>query len=481
MKNKKLLCAICFLLLIPCLILPTSANSALTKWGGKDANGVLTTSEGCPIIVEHENLIFNINELPDTDPVMDNSDIDSSVTAEYTFYNPSDVEITAKLAFPFGIVRESDYNSDNEKYCITVNGERLNAEIRHTLFGGHFEYKFDVNKDLPRLLDEYIKDDFFNDQMTITKYSVKITDFDQEAYGVYWGLDINPSEYPDTFFYIPSAPSTWDQDDGNFRVGGAASFVGKTIDIYLFGKDRGIPELKFYTGSLGKDGEEARGSSTLVKKTVVDFREFIFHYYDENCGISEMDWYNASVINLQQYKSREKKYIYTARLNDDYKSNFMTWYYYDLTVGAGERITNSVTAPLIGGIDISKTAPVFDYTYLISPAATWSKFGDLDIYINTPYYLVFSNIDGFEKTENGYKLHLDGLPREKDEYSFSFSNGYEKHEGKVKDLVFKLCTEEKPIQKFNLLYVLLFYGVPILIGVVLLVLIIHIIRKIKKR
>lgn len=64
MKNKRLLALICLLLLLPCLILPVSANSALTQWGGKDVNGVVSTDEDCPIVVEHETLTFNINELP---------------------------------------------------------------------------------------------------------------------------------------------------------------------------------------------------------------------------------------------------------------------------------------------------------------------------------------------------------------------------------------------------------------------------------
>ena len=108
----------------------------------------------------------------------------------------------------------------------------------------------------------------------------------------------------------------------------------------------------------------------------------------------------------------------------------MSWYYYEITVGAKDRIINSVTAPMIPGINISYNPPKYDYTYLISPAATWSDFGKLDIYINTPYYLIYSNIDGFEKTENGYELHLDGLPREKDSYHLTL-DGLIKEEGKV--------------------------------------------------
>ena len=133
----------------------------------------------------------------------------------------------------------------------------------------------------------------------------------------------------------------------------------------------------------------------------------------------------------------------------DYHRYFMTWYYYDITIDAGERIINSVTAPMIPGTNISYTPPKYDYTYLISPAATWKDFGDLDIIINTPYYMTYSSIDGFEKTESGYKLHLDGLPIEKGKYKLTL-NGLEKEEDKVKDLVFKLSTSENPKSKSQL-------------------------------
>ena len=129
-KQTKVIIAIVLLMaMFPLMLVPASANSALTKWGGKDANGVMMTSD-CPIIVEHETLTFNINELPEPDPLANTDGLDSSVTAEYTFYNPSDTEITAKLAFPFGVVKSTDYNSADEKYSITVNGQKISEKTK---------------------------------------------------------------------------------------------------------------------------------------------------------------------------------------------------------------------------------------------------------------------------------------------------------------------------------------------------------------
>ena len=47
---------------------------------------------------------------------------------------------------------------------------------------------------------------------------------------------------------------------------------------------------------------------------------------------------------------------------------------------------------------------------LLSPAKTWKSFGNLEIEINTPYYISDCSIDGFTKTENGYTAKYEGLP-----------------------------------------------------------------------
>ena len=93
-----------------------------------------------------------------------------------------------------------------------------------------------------------------------------------------------------------------------------------------------------------------------------------------------------------------------------------------------------MSAPIYPDIDGEYSPSVYGYTYLLSPASTWADFGRLDIVINTPYYLIDSNLEGFEKTENGYSLSLDGLPKEDGEHT---------------DLSFSLCQEGEPTRSSN--------------------------------
>ena len=111
----------------------------------------------------------------------------------------------------------------------------------------------------------------------------------------------------------------------------------------------------------------------------------------------------------------------------------MQWYEYEITVGPGERIVNTVTAPIFPSINTRYNPTIYDYTYLLSPAQTWKSFGTLEIVVNTPYYITESSLEGFEKTEDGYKLTLDGLPDS--------------------ELTFQLCSSENPEKpKTNIFY-----------------------------
>ena len=477
-KHTKIIVAtITLLIMLPLMIIPASANSALTEWGGKDANGIVAADEDCPIVVEHETLTFNINDLPDANPYEgDNSSLESYVTAEYTFYNPSDAEITATLAFPFGVVKSTDYDATDERYSITVNGEKIETELRHTYYYSR-SGEFDVNENIPRLVDDYVRDDYFNDELKIKKYTVILsTTGDEIAYN--WKFDINPDEYPNTVFYVPSKDYTSKQENGSLRVTGIMNSKRREIDVYVFGEAKGVPEFKFYTHSWTFNGEvhggdEVEGTSSIINSKVINFSDFIFENYDEGSNVSRMDWYNATIHKLQT-ENLSNKFLYFARFDENYQNSLMSWYCYDITIGAGERITNSVTAPMIPRTSIRTSPPTYTYNYLISPAATWADFGSLDIIINTPYYLTYSNIDGFEKTDNGYELHLDGLPMTKDRYKLTL-NGIEKVEGGVKDLAFKISTAEKPQSKNKLtpiqtvllvIAIIIFLPILIVVGII---------------
>lgn len=117
----------------------------------------------------------------------------------------------------------------------------------------------------------------------------------------------------------------------------------------------------------------------------------------------------------------------------------------------GERIVNEVTAPVYPSINGRWTPSVYGYTYLLSPAQTWTQFGTLDIIINTPFCLIKSSISDFKKTENGYRLSYNGLPSQ--------------------ELEFSLCRTENPEERWHGIQghtpvLSIFIGMAVVVGVV---------------
>lgn len=141
--------------------------------------------------------------------------------------------------------------------------------------------------------------------------------------------------------------------------------------------------------------------------------------YPEDSCILESDWYNAMVDELNVSSTESYNCIIRYSRVFNLKSCLLRWYEYEITLAPGERIVNSVTAPIYPDIDENMKPTVYKYTYLLSPAQTWADFGSLDIVINTPFYLIDN--EDFEKTETGYRLSLDGLPDGELEFSLSSS------------------------------------------------------------
>ena len=441
-RMKAIIATLTLCLMLPFMMIPSSANSALTEWSGRKENVVMTTDGDSPIVVEHETLTFDIQDLIDTysrssekfDPT---KEYKSSVTAEYNFYNPSDMTVTAELAFPIGNLSESAENEySKDKYSIKVNGETIEHQIRHT----YASYgTFNLEYDLPRLKDDYATHEFVNLDTKVTKYVFEVNLVNENHSGyprVY--VDLDTSDYGNTKVYSNYYANNI--GDGVIRYT-RNNLVD--VPIYFIGEvPEKMPEFTVFKYIFNSDDIEILPSTSRVKEVkTMTFRDLAFAGYKEEYGISEMDWYNAVMLGIKSDSPVLQDQYMTLQAHD-----FLCWYTYELEFAPGERIVNSVTAPMIPGQNINYNPRHFKYTYLISPAVTWADFGSMDIYVNTPYYMVESNIDGFEKTESGYYLHLDGLPMTKKRLDISWDE-IKIAEPEVKDLYFSLCESESPTYK----------------------------------
>ena len=399
MRKKIAVAFLASLLLNLLLAVPIQANSAQRHWSGTDSTGALVKDKNCPLVVDKELLTFDVQEFPKNyyNSIEEFLAYTGKVTAEYTFRNPADYTVTAALVFLFGnLPNYGEYiydsptdkyitASDTEKYGVKVNGEPIDVAVRHTLKA--HGTSFSLDEDMPKLTDGYISDSFFRPDLPVwvRQYSVEGIGAENQA---------------------ATAAFVLREDSSKTRV--------------LWAEKNGIATLKDgIAWSLYENGaceKKIDGSITLKYSEQMTFRDFAFREYDNSSGISESDWYNAQVAFLND---GSEDWMYGGIYTDRSAFSLMRWYEYTLTLEPGQTLTNTVTAPLYPSIDAEYTPSIYSYTYLLSPAKTWARFGELKIVVNTPYYMTENNQGGFLRTEKGYELTLPGLPEK--ELTFTLS------------------------------------------------------------
>ena len=426
---------LCTVLLLGLAAVPAYANSAQSHWSGIDSTGAIVTDENCPIVVERERLTFALQEFPSNyySSAAELERYPGSVTAEYAFHNPSNYTVTATLVFPFGKLPSyayfgnsaaggQDFFRDAGRYGITVDGEPVDLQVRHTLSYGYEQ--FSLAKDLPLLSDGYVEDPLYRPGLPVTvlHYTVSGVDAQYNAANVAlrWTGDSTQTRI-----------LVEEQSGGRFAEDQIQVAVwannGESITVYLFGQ---VPaeEMQWTFYENGAWETEIEGTLTLSGTEQLTFEEYAMRSYPADAGILAHDWYNAVVAHLNYDASG----LACGMLGEEIgrlSGSLMRWYQYELALEPGQRVINTVTAPIYPAIDTSYEPDLFRYTYLLSPAQAWSSYGELEIVVNTPFYLSNSRVEGFEKTEAGYTVQLSGLP-----------------DG---ELTFDLAAAEKPVREAN--------------------------------
>ncbi len=424
MPYRILTLLLCAVLLFFGNALPAFANSAQTWFEGVDASGAIMPSTESPIVVEHETLTFDIGIFPEPYYYSDGEyeAYTARVSAAYTFYNPSDYTVTARLLFPFGTLPYYMDNNrgimdDTEAYDITLGGETVAKTVRHTLSGDAFS----LAQDLSLITDGFAEDDFYAPDLTVTKYTFAVEGEDAGARAACVAFDL-PRGEADYRIFFPEQSGMHRQKDGDMRLSVGARKSGYTFEVYVIGTPlSAMPKWTLYRDGGVEDGEELRGTASLVSTETTTLLSLALSYRDEQSAVSETDWYNAVLAALKQGQAGTPDYplVRCEALGADFEHSLMRWYEYEITLAPRERVLNTVTAPIYPAIDLRHEPSVYEYTYLLSPARTWTQFGSLEIVINTPYFVTKSSLDTFEKTDNGYSLTLDGLPES--ELTFTLS------------------------------------------------------------
>lgn len=430
----------CLLLLVITLfsftLSPTMAfaNSAQRYFEGIDANGALVNETECPVEVKSERLTFNIADYPVLRE--ENFDYNSNVIAEYTFYNPADYDVNMQLVFPFGKVPywiENDY-VDIQKYEVYVNDVKVDREIR-AIYSE--DEKFSLSRDLQKIQDERKSFRHFSDNTPVYKYTVKSTfihDYDG-ASTPYARFNCNGR----TLFFSGSVSMEYDSSK-NVKIYGEEqrtlySVGGKLSDAFF--KPTYCVNIRSEVDGIFKyENKTINGETEYEYLEELTFEDLVFADYSDQSGINRNDYYNAVAD-----KNENRNFTDSATSLDvfDLTNRMLLWYQYDLSIPANATATNKVVAPIYPAFDSSWKPPKYEYTYLLSPASSWASFADLDVIINTEYYLSEESLSGFNKTaENSYTAHFDTLPD--------------------RELMFTLCQSDNPEEdnSYSTIFIILF-------------------------
>ena len=356
------------------------ANSAIMKSEGMTSGGASLETE-CSLSVIHEDLFFDITGFADDFTVMENETSTGTVTAEYTLLNESDEKIRAELAFAAGYFGGSQFADRENPVRILQNGEELSFRTRYT-----YEERSGGEPDVKKLSDEVSEDPFFSPDMPVYVKNCTVTG--EEKF-----TPVIDGDWE--WLWIPSAGKG--PDGPVFHPE-----ENKTVTVYSFGKGEDL--------SLSAESVPI----TVETAVVTDLFSVISTMEERPADISDTDWYNVVIDAWNQNTASfgEGKLLCGPVLRED-KGRLVRWYEYSLTAEPGETFVNTVTVPLYPELFGSTSGKSVDndYTYLLSPARSFARFGTLDVKIRSPYRpTLYHRSEELEKSGDVYTVSYDTLP-----------------------------------------------------------------------
>ncbi|MBR1797633.1 MAG: hypothetical protein IJ757_06465 [Clostridiales bacterium] len=401
------------------------ANSGPIEWWyGNEGEGPKPEDSDCPLEVTSETLTFDIPDLlpPDIHRWTEDTitGYESHVTAEYTFYNPTDETIAANLVFPFSIFPYTQNlrfaTALDDRYSITVNGQTVERTVMTTYLEPGVE--FDARNMMPEQVndEDYLEDDYYHPDMPVVRclYDHYSLQQDENHYATVYLDPAGKAE--DRVYYVPyglcdysrvpARDPSKSRDIINVYVGD-----DQDLELYVIGTDNDIDVRLPLSGELIKP---------VIRETMT-FEELLLSGRPDGLNVSDTTWYNLTLdqINANPRRHEFNEYILYNNFYGESTSllipqgTFLRWYCYTLTVEPGQTVVNRVEAPLYPDICDShayETKTTYNYEYLLSPASLWADFGELYIRINTPYDLKNFSLRGMREVEGGYEGYFDGLP-----------------------------------------------------------------------
>ena len=334
-----------------------NANSGIRKIQ-TNSYGLINVKDN-PIEVLKEDLIFDLYS---------NS---ATVSAEYTFHNQSDDDITAELLFPVGI---ANLNGIAQVYSpsVYVNSSKIETKMR--LMPLHKNEIVDNLKDLSDDYTETILDNYIIYKCKLTNPSnVNLTDL--RISGGYILSDLYSIDFDELNKYL---------DNSSTQL--TSTYAQKSFYVLAKGE---------YT--ITSDNGSVEYSTTLSSK-----QELVKDYFASNSTLYRdlYEYYeDVDVYNIYVYQGSTEMYNLELCAVIDY----------NIDIAANSDCVNKVTTNMEYIENHAYKSTVYEIDYYVSPAKTFRSFKNLNIYLNTDMYLIDSTVDFVDQKDGTYKISYEEL------------------------------------------------------------------------
>lgn len=408
------------------------ANSASREYVGYDSSGVIVTTENCPIVVNKENLTFDVYSSDGAQGFAHEPNVTGKVTAEYTFFNPSELNAKVRCLFPFGFVSivNDARPTEKEVYAVKINGTATDKKVRYTFKEDRHE-NLDLIKDLQYFSDDFFADDFFKTDLPVYEYVFKIINDEGRALkNIGFSIDVSDVGC------VVSGDSVKYEKKGNVMelTIWKDDFEEGRVSLSFIGKDVSDIENKF--AFFDEQRKSVEAGVVVEQKTENNLKDYVLKFRPPETDASDVDWYNATIAMLKTEASSA-----VVKSAFSLERVLFGWFDYTLTFAPNETLVNTVVAPLHPTVNGWYIPPVYTYVYLLSPASAWADFRDLTIRINTDMFLMRAETLLSRRNADG-SVTVNGK-------SVDFTKGdgfYEAHFAKLPEgeLSFVLCASENP-------------------------------------
>ncbi len=405
------------LLAIPLAAL-AAGNSAVSAsagghWEGTDGCGFVV-KEGSPVEIEREEIRMRIAELPDPSS---GSVTPSYVEASYTFYNPTEEDVGLTLYLPAVDCMYPGCTITAADNVATMNfsGGATGSGLRYTF---RSVFSLDAEAEVDRIEDGRRSDPFFFPDLPVrrVRYRLQRTDARDRDFA-HLVLKYNPTRTR-IFFDNRCGGAKTAVEDGLVRLTWETSLYDCFADVWILGEEAEAVE-SFVTSDSEAKKRVDDAVFSAEEEMEESFSAFVSGKLSESgLGIGEEDWYNLFVDLLNDRLNHcGLIYVPTEWVS---QGRLRTWYEYRLSVPAKERVTAKTVLPLFP--TVNERGPVYRYDYLISPAHRFAAFKDLEVHVETPFYLGYSSLS-LEEEEGGYFFRREELPI--GEFSFTLARSEE--------------------------------------------------------